>query len=142
MPDMAIVCNIGHFDNEIQVKNMRNFEWVKIKDQVHQIAGPDGKRLLLLSEGRLANLGNATGHPAFVMSASFTNQILAQIELFTNYESYENKIYTLPRHLDDEMVARLHLDHVNARLAKLSKEQADYIGVPLDGPFKANEYRC
>ena len=140
LPDMAIVCNIGHFDNEIQVKNLRNFEWTKIKDQVHQIKFPDGKRIILLSEGRLANLGNATGHPSFVMSASFTNQVLAQIELFTDRKSYSNKVYVLPKHLD-EMVARLHLGHVNADLTELNTDQAEYIGVDQKGPFKSDAYR-
>ncbi|MGB3313542.1 MAG: adenosylhomocysteinase [Albidovulum sp.] len=140
LPDMAIVCNIGHFDNEIQVKNLRNFEWITVKDQVHMIRLPSDKRLILLSEGRLANLGNATGHPSFVMSTSFTNQVLAQIELFTNRDKYEHKVYVLPKHLD-EMVARLHLDHVGAQLTELSEDQANYIGVAATGPFKPEEYR-
>ena len=140
MKDMAIVCNIGHFDNEIQVEGLRNFEWTNIKPQVDMITFPDGKRIILLSEGRLVNLGNATGHPSFVMSASFTNQTLAQIELFTRSDEYENKVYTLPKHLD-EKVARLHLDKLGVKLTELSNEQADYIGVETDGPFKPEHYR-
>ncbi|MEM8935904.1 MAG: adenosylhomocysteinase [Pseudomonadota bacterium] len=140
LKDMAIVGNIGHFDNEIQVEGLRNFEWTNVKDQVDMIKFPDGKRMLLLSEGRLLNLGNATGHPSFVMSASFTNQTLAQIELWTRGSEYKNEVYTLPKHLD-EKVARLHLDKVGAKLSELSKEQADYIGVAPDGPFKADHYR-
>lgn len=140
MKDMAIVCNIGHFDNEIQVEGLRNFEWTNIKPQVDMITFPDGKRILLLSEGRLVNLGNATGHPSFVMSASFTNQTLAQMELHGNPEQYENKVYTLPKHLD-EKVARLHLDKLGVNLSKLSNEQADYIGVSETGPFKPEHYR-
>jgi adenosylhomocysteinase len=140
MKDMAIVCNIGHFDNEIQVDSLRNFKWTNIKPQVDMITFPDGKRIILLSEGRLVNLGNATGHPSFVMSASFTNQTLAQIELFTKGNQYQNKVYTLPKHLD-EKVARLHLDKLGVNLTSLSKEQADYIGVGTAGPFKADHYR-
>ncbi|MEL6258005.1 MAG: adenosylhomocysteinase, partial [Pseudomonadota bacterium] len=140
MKDMAIVCNIGHFDNEIQVEGLRNFEWSNIKPQVDMITFPDGKRIILLSEGRLVNLGNATGHPSFVMSASFTNQTLAQIELWTRGDQYENKVYTLPKHLD-EKVALLHLDKLGVRLTELSNEQADYIGVGQDGPFKPEHYR-
>ena len=140
MKDMAIVCNIGHFDNEIQVEGLRNFQWTNIKPQVDMITFPDGKRLLLLSEGRLVNLGNATGHPSFVMSASFTNQTLAQIELHVRGDQYENKVYTLPKHLD-EKVARLHLDKLGVKLTKLSGEQADYIGVETSGPFKPEHYR-
>ncbi|MGE4313654.1 MAG: adenosylhomocysteinase [Pseudobdellovibrionaceae bacterium] len=140
MKDMAIVCNIGHFDNEIQVEPLRNMKWTNIKPQVDQIEFPDGKRILLLAEGRLVNLGCATGHPSFVMSASFTNQTLAQIELWNNAEKYENKVYVLPKHLD-EKVAALHLDKVGAKLSKLSKEQADYIGVEEKGPFKSDTYR-
>jgi adenosylhomocysteinase len=140
MKDMAIVGNIGHFDNEIQVSSLRNYRWDNIKPQVDMINFPDGKRIILLSEGRLLNLGNATGHPSFVMSASFTNQTLAQIELWTNGAKYENKVYTLPKHLD-EKVARLHLGKLGAKLTELSKEQADYIGVTPQGPFKPEHYR-
>lgn len=140
MKDMAIVCNIGHFDNEIQVEGLRNFKWTNIKPQVDMIEFPDGKRIILLSEGRLVNLGNATGHPSFVMSASFTNQTLAQIELHTRADEYENKVYTLPKHLD-EKVARLHLGKLGVELTELSGEQADYIGVETAGPFKPEHYR-
>lgn len=140
MKDMVIVGNIGHFDNEIQVAALRNLKWTNVKPQVDMISFPDGKRMLLLSEGRLLNLGNATGHPSFVMSASFTNQTLAQIELFTKGEQYENQVYVLPKHLD-EKVARLHLAKLGAKLTELSGEQAAYIGVPQSGPFKAEHYR-
>jgi adenosylhomocysteinase len=140
MKDRAIVCNIGHFDSEIQVASLRNLKWNNIKPQVDEIAFPDGHRIILLSEGRLVNLGNAMGHPSFVMSSSFTNQTLAQIELWTNPGKYENKVYTLPKHLD-EKVARLHLDKIGVKLTKLSDKQATYIGVPQDGPFKADHYR-
>jgi len=140
MKDMAIVCNIGHFDNEIQVEGLRNFEWTNIKPQVDMITFPDGKRIILLSEGRLVNLGNATGHPSFVMSASFTNQTLAQIELHTRADQYENKVYTLPKHLD-EKVALLHLEKLGVQLTELSNEQANYIGVDTAGPFKPDHYR-
>lgn len=140
MKDMAIVCNIGHFDNEIEVESLRNFEWTNIKPQVDMITFPDGKRIILLSEGRLVNLGNATGHPSFVMSASFTNQTLAQIELHLRAADYENKVYTLPKHLD-EKVARLHLEKLGIQLTELSGEQADYIGVETTGPFKPEHYR-
>ena len=140
MKDMAIVCNIGHFDNEIQVEALRNYQWTNIKPQVDMITFPDGKRILLLSEGRLVNLGNATGHPSFVMSASFTNQTLAQIELHVRGDQYENKVYTLPKHLD-EKVARLHLDKLGVKLTELSGEQAKYIGVETSGPFKPEHYR-
>jgi len=140
MKDMAIVCNIGHFDNEIQVEGLRNFEWTNIKPQVDMITFPDGKRIILLSEGRLVNLGNATGHPSFVMSASFTNQTLAQIELHLRADQYENKVYTLPKHLD-EKVAMLHLNKLGAQLTELSGEQAAYIGVEQTGPFKPEHYR-
>ncbi|MCG6114990.1 MAG: adenosylhomocysteinase [Mesorhizobium sp.] len=140
MKDMAIVGNIGHFDNEIQVGALKNLKWTNIKPQVDMIAFPDGKRMLLLSEGRLLNLGNATGHPSFVMSASFTNQVLAQIELWTKGNEYENKVYVLPKHLD-EKVARLHLDKLGVTLTKLSDEQASYIGVGQQGPFKPEHYR-
>ncbi|GAB4282638.1 MAG: adenosylhomocysteinase [Roseovarius sp.] len=140
MRDMAIVGNIGHFDNEIQVSALRNLKWTRIKDQVDMIEMPSGNRIILLSEGRLLNLGNATGHPSFVMSASFTNQVLAQIELWTRGERYENQVYILPKHLD-EKVARLHLARIGVRLTELTPEQADYIGVPPEGPFKPEHYR-
>ncbi len=140
LKDMAIVGNIGHFDNEIQVEGLKNYKWKNVKDQVDMITFPDGKRMLLLSQGRLLNLGNATGHPSFVMSASFTNQTLAQIELWTKGDQYENKVYVLPKHLD-EKVAALHLDKVGASLSELSTEQADYIGVGKNGPFKTDQYR-
>jgi len=140
LKDMAIVCNIGHFDNEIDVLGLRNFKWTNVKPQVDLIEQPNGKRLILLSEGRLVNLGNATGHPSFVMSASFSNQTLAQIELWTNGEKLEKKVHVLPKHLD-EKVAELHLAKLGAKLTKLTKTQADYIGVTQDGPFKSNEYR-
>ncbi|HEY4586429.1 MAG TPA: adenosylhomocysteinase [Brevundimonas sp.] len=140
MRNNAIVCNIGHFDSEIQVAGLKNFKWDKIKDQVHHVEFPDGKKIILLSEGRLVNLGNATGHPSFVMSASFTNQTLAQIELWTNAKAYDNKVYTLPKHLD-EKVAFLHLAKLGAKLTTLSQDQADYINVPVEGPFKPEHYR-
>jgi adenosylhomocysteinase len=142
MKDRAIVCNIGHFDNEIQVAGLKNFKWHNVKPQVDEIEFPDGKRILLLSEGRLVNLGNAMGHPSFVMSASFTNQTLAQIELWTNKDTgkYQRKVYTLPKHLD-EKVAMLHLAKIGAKLTKLRKDQAEYIGVKPEGPFKADHYR-
>ena len=140
MKDMAIVGNIGHFDNEIQVANLKNHKWTNIKEQVDMIEMPSGSRLILLSEGRLLNLGNATGHPSFVMSASFTNQVLAQIELWTKGDQYKNEVYILPKHLD-EKVARLHLDRIGVKLTRLAKDQADYIGVSKDGPFKAEHYR-
>jgi adenosylhomocysteinase len=140
MKDRAIVCNIGHFDSEIQVASLRNLKWENIKPQVDEIEFPDGHRILLLSEGRLVNLGNAMGHPSFVMSASFTNQTLAQIELWASPGAYEKKVYTLPKQLD-EMVARLHLDKVGAKLTELTAEQADYIGVPVAGPYKPELYR-
>ena len=140
MKDMAIVCNIGHFDNEIQVESLKNFNWTNVKPQVDLVEFPDGNRIILLSEGRLVNLGNATGHPSFVMSSSFTNQTLAQIELWTKGDQYKNDVYILPKHLD-EKVARLHLDKLGAKLTELSTDQADYIGVPQTGPFKAEHYR-
>jgi adenosylhomocysteinase len=140
LKDMAIVCNIGHFDNEIDVLGLRNFKWTNVKPQVDLIEQPNGKRLILLSEGRLVNLGNATGHPSFVMSASFANQTLAQIELWTNGDSIEKKVHVLPKHLD-EKVAELHLAKLGAKLTKLTKDQADYIGVTVEGPFKSGEYR-
>ncbi|MEZ6028611.1 MAG: adenosylhomocysteinase [Hyphomonadaceae bacterium] len=140
MKDMAIVGNIGHFDNEIQVASLKNYKWDNIKPQVDMITFPDGKRMILLSEGRLLNLGNATGHPSFVMSASFTNQTLAQIELWTNGKAYENKVYTLPKKLD-EKVAALHLGKLGAKLTPLSDDQASYIGVAKEGPYKPEHYR-
>ena len=140
MKDMAIVGNIGHFDNEIQVAALKNHKWTNIKEQVDMIEMPSGNRLILLSEGRLLNLGNATGHPSFVMSASFTNQVLAQIELWTKGDDYKPGVYILPKHLD-EKVARLHLDRIGVKLSTLDKDQADYIGVPQDGPFKPEHYR-
>ncbi len=140
MKDMAIVGNIGHFDNEIQVAALKNHKWTNIKEQVDMIEMPNGNRLILLSEGRLLNLGNATGHPSFVMSASFTNQVLAQIELWTNTDAYKNDVYILPKHLD-EKVARLHLDRIGVRLTQLDAEQAAYIGVNPEGPFKPEHYR-
>jgi adenosylhomocysteinase len=140
MKNNAIVCNIGHFDSEIQIAALRNYRWDEIKPQVHHVEFPDGKKLIVLSEGRLVNLGNATGHPSFVMSASFTNQTLAQIELWTNGKAYKTGVYTLPKHLD-EKVAMLHLAKLGAKLTTLSKDQADYIGVPTAGPFKPEHYR-
>ena len=140
MKDMAIVGNIGHFDNEIQVANLKNHKWTNIKEQVDMIEMPSGSRIILLSEGRLLNLGNATGHPSFVMSASFTNQVLAQIELWTKGEEYHPGVYILPKHLD-EKVARLHLERIGVKLTELKKEQADYIGVTVEGPFKPEHYR-
>ena len=140
MKNNAIVANIGHFDSEIQVAALRNYKWDEIKPQVHHIEFPDGKKIILLSEGRLVNLGNATGHPSFVMSASFTNQTLAQIELWTNAKAYKHQVYTLPKRLD-EKVARLHLAKLGVHLTELSDEQASYIGVPQDGPFKPDHYR-
>ena len=140
MKHRAIVCNIGHFDSEIQVAALKNYKWDNVKPQVDEIEFPDGKRIILLSQGRLVNLGNATGHPSFVMSASFTNQSIAQIELWTNPGKYENKVYVLPKHLD-EKVAMLHLDKVGAKLTKLRADQASYIGVPSEGPFKGEAYR-
>ncbi|MGB6906320.1 MAG: adenosylhomocysteinase, partial [Methyloceanibacter sp.] len=140
MKDRAIVCNIGHFDAEIQVGSLRNLRWHNVKPQVDEIEFPDGKRIILLAEGRLVNLGCATGHPSFVMSASFTNQVLAQIELWQNAGKYENEVYVLPKHLD-EKVAILHLGRLGAKLTTLSQDQADYIGVPVEGPFKPDHYR-
>ena len=140
MKNNAIVCNIGHFDSEIQVAALKNLKWDEIKPQVHHVEFPDGKKIILLSEGRLVNLGNATGHPSFVMSASFTNQTLAQIELWTNADKYENQVYTLPKHLD-EKVAFLHLAKLGAKLTQLNAEQAAYINVPVEGPFKPEHYR-
>jgi adenosylhomocysteinase len=140
MKDRAIVCNIGHFDSEIQVQGLRNFKWNNIKPQVDEVEFPDGHKILLLSEGRLVNLGNAMGHPSFVMSASFTNQTLAQMELFANTGKYEKKVYTLPKHLD-EKVARLHLAKIGVKLTKLTDKQSEYISVPQQGPFKPDHYR-
>ena len=140
MKDRAVLCNIGHFDNEIQVDALKNYKWDEIKPQVHEITLPSKKRIILLAEGRLVNLGCATGHPSFVMSASFTNQVIAQIELWNNSKNYEKKVYVLPKHLD-EKVATLHLKKVGAKLTKLSKDQADYISVGVEGPFKPNAYR-
>jgi adenosylhomocysteinase len=137
---MAILCNIGHFDNEIQVAALRNFKWVNVKPQVDLIELASGKRIVLLSEGRLVNLGNATGHPSFVMSASFSNQTLAQIELWTNGRNLPNAVHVLPKHLD-EKVAALHLAKLGARLTRLTNAQADYIGVSPEGPFKPEAYR-
>ena len=140
MKDRAILCNIGHFDNEIQVDALKNYKWNEIKPQVHEIELSKGKRIILLAEGRLVNLGCATGHPSFVMSASFTNQVIAQIELWNNSEKYENKVYVLPKNLD-EKVARLHLKKVGAKLTELTSEQAEYIGIKKQGPFKSDAYR-
>jgi adenosylhomocysteinase len=140
MKNQAIVCNIGHFDNEIQVAEMKGYEWENIKPQVDHIIFPDGRRIILLAEGRLVNLGCATGHPSFVMSNSFTNQVLAQMEIYCNPGKYGNEVYVLPKHLDEE-VARLHLDKIGARLTTLTQEQADYIGVKVEGPYKPEAYR-
>jgi len=140
MKDRAIVCNIGHFDSEIQIEALRNYPWEEVKPQVDEVVFPDGKRLIVLAKGRLVNLGCATGHPSFVMSASFTNQVLAQIELWTNHGQYENKVYVLPKHLD-ERVAALHLDKLGVKLTALSAAQARYLGLPLAGPFKPEHYR-
>ncbi len=140
MKDRAIVCNIGHFDSEIQISALKNFKWHNVKPQVDEVEFPDGKRIIVLSEGRLVNLGNATGHPSFVMSASFTNQTLAQIELWTKQGQYERQVYTLPKHLD-EKVAALHLDKIGVKLTKLSDKQATYLNLPLQGPYKPDHYR-
>jgi adenosylhomocysteinase len=140
MKNQSIVCNIGHFDNEIDVAYLRRFEWENIKPQVDHVIFPDGRRIILLAEGRLVNLGCATGHPSFVMSNSFSNQVLAQLELWQNSETYENKVYVLPKHLD-EKVARLHLDRIGVRLTQMTDEQAKYVGVPKDGPYKSDHYR-
>jgi adenosylhomocysteinase len=140
MKDRAIVCNIGHFDSEIQIEALRNYPWEEVKPQVDEVVFPDGKRLIVLAKGRLVNLGCATGHPSFVMSASFTNQVLAQIELWTNHGKYENKVYVLPKHLD-ERVAALHLDKLGVKLTALSAAQARYLGLPPAGPFKPEHYR-
>ncbi len=140
MKNMAIVCNIGHFDSEIQIAALSNYKWSEVKPQVDLVEFPDGKQIIILSKGRLVNLGNATGHPSFVMSASFTNQTLAQIELWTRADEYKNEVYVLPKHLD-EKVAALHLEKLGVHLSQLSKKQADYIGVPVEGPFKPDHYR-
>jgi adenosylhomocysteinase len=140
MKDQAIVCNIGHFDNEIDCASLEQYEWENIKPQVDHVIFPDGKRIILLAQGRLVNLGCATGHPSFVMSSSFTNQTLAQIELFKNRDQYENEVYVLPKHLD-EAVARLHLEKIGVKLTTLTEEQAAYIGVSQEGPFKPENYR-
>ena len=140
MKDRAIVCNIGHFDSEIQIASLRNYVWDEVKPQVDEVVFPDGKRLIVLAQGRLVNLGCGTGHPSFVMSASFTNQVLAQIELWTNHAKYEKKVYVLPKHLD-EKVAALHLDKLGAKLTKLTAEQAKYLGIENHGPYKADHYR-
>jgi adenosylhomocysteinase len=140
MKDRAIVCNIGHFDSEIQISALRNLIWEEVKPQVDEVVFPDGKRLIVLAKGRLVNLGCATGHPSFVMSASFTNQVLAQIELWTNPDKYQRKVYVLPKHLD-EKVAALHLAKVGAKLTRLTPKQAEYIGVGAEGPFKPDHYR-
>jgi len=140
MKDQAIVCNIGHFDSEIDVASLKQYKWDNIKPQVDHIEFPDGKRIILLAEGRLVNLGCATGHPSFVMSSSFSNQVLAQIELWTNAADYQPGVYVLPKHLD-EKVARLQLRKLNAELTSLTPEQAEYIGVPVEGPYKTEQYR-
>jgi adenosylhomocysteinase len=140
MKDQAIVCNIGHFDNEIDVASLENYQWEEIKPQVDHVIFPDGKRIILLAKGRLVNLGCGTGHPSFVMSNSFTNQVLAQLELWNNNGQYQNQVYILPKHLDEE-VARLHLEQIGAKLTTLSDEQADYIGVAINGPYKPEHYR-
>ena len=140
MNDRSIVCNIGHFDSEIQIDALKNFKWNNIKPQVDEIEFPNGKKIIVLAEGRLVNLGCATGHPSFVMSASFSNQVLAQIELWNNYKDYNNKVYVLPKHLD-EKVAKLHLEKIGAKLSELSKKQSNYINIPIKGPFKNDEYR-
>ncbi len=140
MKDRAIVCNIGHFDAEIQIASLRNFQWHEVKPQVDEVEFPDGKRIIVLAKGRLVNLGCATGHPSFVMSASFTNQVMAQLELWNHADRYEKKVYVLPKHLD-ERVARLHLDKLGVRLSRLSKEQSEYLGIPIEGPYKPDRYR-
>ena len=140
MKDRAIVCNIGHFDAEIQIASLRNFQWHEVKPQVDEVEFPDGKRIIVLAKGRLVNLGCATGHPSFVMSASFTNQVMAQLELWNHADRYEKKVYVLPKHLD-EKVARLHLDKLGVRLSRLSEEQSEYLGIPIEGPYKPDRYR-
>jgi adenosylhomocysteinase len=140
MKDRAIVCNIGHFDSEIQIEALRNYKWENVKPQVDEVEFPDGKRLIVLAEGRLVNLGCATGHPSFVMSASFTNQVMAQIELWENSDDYDKKVYVLPKHLD-EKVAELHLKKLGVNLTRLSDEQAEYLGLNVGGPYKPEHYR-
>ena len=140
MKNMAIVANIGHFDSEIQIGALANMKWTEIKPQVDEVEFPDGKKIIVLSKGRLVNLGNATGHPSFVMSNSFTNQVLAQIELFTKPEDYPVGVYVLPKHLDEE-VARLHLDALGVKLTELSEKQASYLGIAVEGPYKSEHYR-
>jgi adenosylhomocysteinase len=140
MKNMAIVCNIGHFDSEIQIAALDNYKWTEVKPGTDLVEFPDGKQIIILAKGRLVNLGCATGHPSFVMSSSFTNQVLAQIELFTKNEQYDNRVYVLPKHLD-EKVAALHLGKLGVKLTKLSQKQADYIGVSTEGPFKPDHYR-
>ncbi|MEC8461802.1 MAG: adenosylhomocysteinase, partial [Pseudomonadota bacterium] len=140
MKDRAIVCNIGHFDSEIQIESLRNFKWDNVKPQVDEVEFPDGKKLIVLAEGRLVNLGCATGHPSFVMSASFTNQVIAQLELWENSANYDNEVYVLPKHLD-EKVASLHLEKLGVKLTQLSEKQADYLGLEQSGPFKPEHYR-
>ena len=140
MKNMAIVCNIGHFDSEIQISALDNYDWNEVKPGTDLVTLPDGKQIIILAKGRLVNLGCATGHPSFVMSSSFTNQVLAQIELYTKADDYKNDVYVLPKHLD-EKVAALHLDKLGVKLTKLSQRQADYIGVPVEGPFKPEHYR-
>jgi adenosylhomocysteinase len=140
MKNMAIVCNIGHFDSEIQITALQNMKWTEIKPQVDEVEFADGKKIIVLSKGRLVNLGNATGHPSFVMSSSFTNQVLAQIEIWQGGDKYQNDVYVLPKHLD-EKVAALHLDKLGVKLTKLTEKQASYIGVPVEGPFKPEHYR-
>jgi adenosylhomocysteinase len=140
MKNMAIVCNIGHFDSEIQIGALQNMKWTEIKPQVDEVEFPDGKKIIVLSKGRLVNLGNATGHPSFVMSSSFTNQVLAQLEIWQGGDKYGNDVYVLPKHLD-EKVAALHLEKLGVKLTKLTEKQAGYIGVPVEGPFKPEHYR-
>jgi len=140
MKDQSIICNIGHFDSEIDIASLRQYQWENIKPQVDHVIFPDGKRLIVLAEGRLVNLGCATGHPSFVMSNSFANQVLAQMELWNNADKYENKVYVLPKNLD-EKVARLHLEKIGVKLTTLTKTQADYINVPVEGPYKPDHYR-
>jgi len=140
MRDQAIVCNIGHFDSEIDIASLREYEWENIKPQVDHVIFPDGKRLIVLAEGRLVNLGCATGHPSFVMSNSFTNQVLAQIELWDHHERYEKKVYVLPKHLD-EKVARMHLKRLSVKLTELTSAQANYLNLPIEGPYKPEHYR-
>ncbi|MBH62737.1 MAG: adenosylhomocysteinase [Alphaproteobacteria bacterium] len=140
MRDRAIVCNIGHFDSEIQIASLQNYQWHEVKPQVDEVEFPDGKRIIVLAQGRLVNLGCATGHPSFVMSASFTNQVMAQLELWNNADKYGNKVYVLPKHLD-EKVARLHLGKLGVKLAQLSEDQSEYLGIPIEGPYKPDHYR-